>query len=234
MDTKWKDIVSKLMAKAEDRSTSQEERDVINSKVSFLMVKYGIEKAMLDAKDNTQDKIVNATYNIKAPYVNQKKSLLYNIGVAFGVVSVRSEGKMVMVGYQDDVEKVAMLYNLLLIQLHNGLATAEKPAYLHGKTFNSSWVQGFVYEVSKRVKEAAARAKVDVRNSASGSGMDLVLADRHTAVIHAVTNRFPFLRNTSSSTSVSSVAGYNAGKSAGARADIGNARISGARGSIGR
>jgi len=233
MDNKWKDIVSKLMAKAEDPATNQVERDVINSKVSFLMVKYGIEKAMLDAKDNTQDKIVNATYNIKAPYVNQKKSLLYNIGVAFGVVSVRSEGKMVMVGYQDDVEKVAMLYNLLLIQLHNGLATVEKPSYVHGKTFNASWVTGFVYEVSKRVKEAAERAKKDVRNSASGSGMDLVLRDRHTAVTHALASRFPNLKYSSSSISVSSAAGYTAGKSAGQRADIGNARISGAKGAIG-
>jgi len=234
MDNKWKDIVAKLMAKAEDPATSQEERDSINSKVSFLMVKYGIEQAMLDAKEKTQAEIVNVTYNIKPPYVNQKKSLLYSIGVVFGVVSVRSEGKMVMVGYQDDVEKVAMLYNLLLIQLHNGLATAEKPDYIHGKTFNTSWVQGFVYEVTKRVKEAAAMAKKDVKNSAGGSGMDLVLLDRHSAVAHALTARFPRLRKTSSSTSVSSAAGYNAGKSAGARADIGNARISGARGAIGR
>lgn len=229
---KWRDIVSKLISKAENPATSNEERETINGKVSYLMLKYGIEQAMLDLQDKKEPaKIRHARYQMKSPYLAKKQNLFFGIASAFGVRTVRSNGVLHLFGYEDDVEKVYMLYNMLLLQMINGVALAEKPDHIHGKSFNASWIDGFVYMVVDRVRDSARRAKEDVRHT-YGTSMDVALRDRAGLVNVEVRKIFPSLRPTGGSTSTSS-AGYNAGRAAGSHADIGNARISGARGAIG-
>lgn len=228
----WKETIQKLMNKAEDPATTPAERDAIVERVTYLMAKHGIEEAMLSAAEERTAKVVNQGYKITAPYVNQKMTMLNNIGIAFGCQSVRmADDRLVMYGHEDDMEKVFMLYGSLLIQMVTSLGSVVKPSHVHGKTFNTSFVNGYVFEVVKRVKDAYKRARQDVQNS-TGNGMELVLRDRAVAVRDAYRTDHPFTRVSNSRSSITSEAGYNAGKSAGASANIGQTGLGGGRRSI--
>lgn len=224
---KWREIVEKLMAKAEDKATTQAERDAIVDKVTHLMAKFGIEQDMLRAQRNETPKVDMRRLIVHAPFSLKKMLMLNAIAKAFGCYVVRSEEKANVFGVQEDIERVFMLYFSLVIQLITAMegAQAEKPAYVHTRTFNTSFVEGYVATVIQRVNDAAARAREDVKASAAGSGMELVLINKAQLVKHAVHDIFPRLSNIRTSTSVNSREGYNSGRAAGMRADLGGTRI---------
>jgi hypothetical protein len=225
--SKWRDVVEKLMRKAEDPATLQFERDSITDKITYLMTKYGIEQDMLRAAEHRPIVAEMRRFVIHPPYASKKASLLNAISKAFGCFAVTTrDGKMSVFGTEDDIERVFMLNCSLVIQMSSAMAGAEKPLHVHGKAFNNSFVNGYVLTVINRIREAAARAKADVKATTTGNGMELVLVDKARVVTNRVTQEFPRLSYSRTSYSSSNGAGYAAGQAAGMRADLGGTRIS--------
>lgn len=233
-DNKWIDKLNALMRLAEDPATTEEERANIIDKVTYLMTKYGIEQDMLAAKEQRPFVAAHRKFVINGTYGAKRMIMLNAVSIAFGCFMVQTlsrDGKCSVFGTDEDIERVFMLYMSLNMQMDGALvqAQAHKPSYEHGKTFNSSFVAGFVHTVSQRIQKAARRAKEDLKREHEGNGMELVLLNKQTLVTNLMTEVYPNLTSTSThvNSSVSSRAGYGAGQSAGQRADIGGSRISG-------
>jgi hypothetical protein len=229
-DSKWIDKISALMRKAEDPATTEEERSSIVDKVTYLMTKYGIEQDMLAAKEQRPLTASHRIFKVVGSYADKKISLLHEICRAFGCFAVTKTGKsrVSVFGTDEDIERVFMLYMSLILQMDASLAAAQvlKPKHEHGRTFNNSFIVGYVLTVNRRIKEAARRAKEDIQKTHEGSGMELVLVNKATIVKNLMRDVYPGLRYSRASFSNGSDAGYGAGSAAGMRADIGGSRIS--------
>lgn len=228
----WKKKVEAILRMAEDPSTTEEARRNYVDRATEIMVKYGIEDAMLDFTEHkpvTVDKII---LPMKNPYQLKKKILLNGIAKAFNCLVVNSGNVNIIYGNPDDLDRTKMLYNSLLVQLFIGLANAQadKPRYIHGKAYNSSWVNGFVMTVLDRVKKSVNRVKDDIP---TGTGMELALVDREKAVSDARSADFPKLSKGRVMSYNSNAAGYAAGRAAGNRADLGTTRVGGSRRALG-
>jgi len=235
LNDKWADKVRALMAKAEDPATTEAERESINEKIVYLVAKFSIEDSMLKDAAKEAIEVISQRFATKNPYAVDKQLLLSAIARVFHSQPIRPSGVkevIIVIGHKDDVEKIFMLYASLVIQMINGLATAVKPTGVHGKSFNASWIKGYVTTVSQRVRIAYARAQEDVRNSTTGNGMELVLRSRDVAVNAKVHEEFPVLVNRTINRSFSNKAGYGAGSAAGRNADIGQNRVGGSRNAI--
>ena len=235
-DDKWKIIIGKLLAKAEDPATTPEERETIQDRVVYLMAKFSIDQSILDAKEKKEYKVIPVRYKITNPYKNQRTLLLNNIGITFGcsITMHMGDDSYTLYGHEDDQEKVFILYNSLLIQMFTAMASAQefKPTHEHGKRFNTSFVNGFVLTVISRVKDAYTRAKQDVQETDTGNGAELVLVDRKKAVDDIFNRIFPKFTTNAMNLTTTSAHGSRAGHSAGRNADIGQTGLSG-RKSIG-
>lgn len=252
MDDKWLTILQKMMAKAENAATTMEERNSIVEMMTTLMAKHGIEQAMLNDRQAKPETVTSVRFTIGAPYINSKITLLWGIVKTFGAhgimmaMSQRGAGRrhgvqrqpdaktiMQIYGYPSDIEKILMLYGSLNIQMATSLVTADKPAHMHGKTFNSSFVVGYVDVVVDRVIKAYTKAKSDVSESATGSGMELVLKTREVAIMDAFRVDHPRVRPINLNAGASSGMAYGAGQSAGRSANIGQTGLGGGRKAIG-
>lgn len=231
MDNKWVEKIEALMRKAEDPATPEAERENIIDKVTYLMTKHGIEQDMLNVAQNKPFEAKHRKFLIDH-YANSMALLLNNICMAFGCLLVdtrRQENNRVSVfGTDEDIERVFMLYHSLKLQMLTGLSQSQdhKPANMHGKTWNSSFVHGFVTMVCMRIKQAAARAREDLKRENEGTGMEVVLASKYDNVLSLLLSVFPNLRINTSSMRSRSEAAYGHGRAAGQRADLGGERIS--------
>lgn len=237
--TKRLETVRKLLAKADDPACSANEREAIMDKVTQLMVTYSIEQAMLDSsdKDKRDEKPTNVQFKFKAPYVGENMLILSGLARVFGCKAIRvGDNFMRIFGFNSDIERVYLLYASLSLQMMTALqqAQADKPKYVHGKTYNSNFVKGFAREVVAKVSLAYTKAKNEARNSSTGSGMDIVLADRKQLVDMALNEAFPHTKPITLSGKPNGYEGYTQGKAAGARADVGSSRIGSSRREIGR
>lgn len=227
----WKRKIEALLLKAEDPATSSEERETILDRVYVLMAKFGIEEAMLSAARQQNPEMQTFRYRITAPYAKQKGQILHEIARAFGCTVInasKTDGNYACFGYEDDQERVFMLYNSILIQFTVSMAVAyaNKPDNIHGKSFNTSFAVGFAYTIVSRIRIAYTNARKEAVRE-QGSGVEVVLYDRATAVAMRVREVFPYLTRASSNTRISSDAGYGAGSAAGRSADIGQTRMGG-------
>lgn len=227
----WKRKIEALLLKAENPATTAEERETILDRVYVLMAKFGIEEAMLSAAQQRNPEMLVTRYRVTAPYAMQKGRILHAIGRAFGCTVVNASktmGNYTCVGYEDDQERVFMLYNSLLIQFTVGMAMAyaNKPSHIHGKSFNTSFAEGFTFAVCDRIKAAYTNARKEAMRE-QGSGVEIVLFDRASAVAIRVSEIFPSLRMISHNSRISSGDGYGAGSAAGRSADIGQTRMGG-------
>lgn len=241
---KWEEKLRALMAKAEDSATTEAERDVIVSRVTYLMAKFGIEEAMLKSRDAEPEVVTSIRIRIENPYCDQRIHLLDHIGRTFGCKSIILEKPMRggqkhavlrMFGYDGDLQRSYLLFGSLIIQMFSGLAAASagKPAHIHGRTFNNSFVTGYVDTLIDRVETAYRRAKEEVKAESTGNGMELVLASRFDSVKNAFKTEYPHTTMSNYNPSNRSYEGFSAGQSAGRRADIGQTGVAGGRVAIG-
>jgi Protein of unknown function (DUF2786) len=241
---KWEDIVRKLMVKAEDGAATQDERDAYVTRVTYLMAKYSIDEAVLNSKGGEPETVTSMRIKILNPYYSQRMHLLDHIGRVFGCESIILEhpvrggqkyGILHMFGYNGDLQRSYLLFGSLVIQMQTAMISAQsnKPASVHGRTFNNSFVTGYVDTVLVRVKAAYQQAKDEVRNTATGNGMELVLADRAVAVRNAFKTEYPRTVSVGYNPNARSSDGFSAGQSAGHRANIGQTGLAGGRVSIG-
>ncbi|TDC66148.1 DUF2786 domain-containing protein [Micromonospora sp. KC207] len=211
--------VRKLLAKAEDPACTPQESAAFTAKATELIARYGVDRALLAARDPATDPVGDRVVEVVAPYARDKAGLLAAVADPLRCRCVRrrhGDGfAMHLFGFASDLERVDLLYTSLLVQAAHGLAGAAVPAGEHLAAFRRSWLAGFAQVVGGRLAAAEAGAVAD----SGGPSVALVLADRSDQVQRRVTEVYPRLR-TAAPRRLGGT-GFGSGAAAGRRADLG-------------
>lgn len=188
------------------------------------MAKYGIDKALAEAKANTRAKPGDKKFRIQAPYADCKRMLLAVVGGAFGcqavVLSTRGADETLhMFGFDTDLEQVEMLYTSLLLQMASALERHHIPGFITGRALMAerrSFMLGFASGVKPRLEDAYSQAVAEADDTGT-KGKELVLASREVDIRAAVKDAYPRTRSMRVTYRGRS---YGDGKEAGERANI--------------
>lgn len=223
--------VRALLAKAES-TEFEEEAEAFNTKAAELIAKYGIDEALLASAGRSSDSIGTLNIAMNNPYSYEKAALVTAVGQALRCeVLATQRGAIVVsctvIGYGSDLERVNLLYTSLLLQAGTQV-TRQRPgpgSRVSTVMFRKSWFHGFNVAVRDRLVAAETKAAQEATTS-DGMSTELVLRDRSKEVSTEFRRMFP--RTATTARRVSS-GGYAAGLAAGARADLGGARVPAAR-----
>ncbi|MCL7460430.1 DUF2786 domain-containing protein [Micromonospora echinofusca] len=211
--------VRKLLAQAEDPACTPAESAAFTAKATELIARYGVDRALLAARDPASDPVGDRVVEVVAPYARDKAGLLAAVADPLRCRCVRRrEGTgfaMHLFGFASDLERVELLFTSLLVQAAHGLAGAEPPAGAHVAAFRRSWLAGFAHVVGVRLRAAEAGAVAE----AGAPSVALVLADRSDRVRHRVAEVYPQLRTAAPRRLAGG--GFGRGVEAGRRADLG-------------
>jgi len=228
------DRVRKLLAKAEAEGVTAAEAQALTAKAAELMAKYGIDRALLAARQPETDKPGDRLVEMHNPWGRVQAHLLCGLAAALRCQSIllttRTGLRVHLFGYASDLERADVLYTSVLIQMWHGLATSDVPAEAASvRAWRRSWLLGFAAAVIARVRAAEqdAEKSATATPAAAGSpGAALVLADRALVIREQVARAYPVTRTARMTYSGS---GYGDGYSQGQRADIGAGRVGGRR-----
>ncbi|MFY1688679.1 DUF2786 domain-containing protein [Plantactinospora sp. WMMB782] len=222
--------VRKLLAKAEDPACTPAEAEAFTAKATELIARYGVDRALLAARDPGTDPVGDRTVDIPAPYALDKAGLLAGIAHALRCRSVRRRGGsgfvMHLFGFASDLERVEVLFTSLLVQAAHGISVAPVPPGDHPAAFRRSWLAGFASAVAGRLSRAEAAAAASAESGSAESGapsVALVLADRSDRVDRRLAEAYPRLRTAAPRRLLGG--GLEQGASAGRRADLGGTEL---------
>ncbi|MGZ5404287.1 MAG: DUF2786 domain-containing protein [Nocardioides sp.] len=229
--------VRKLLTKAEDPAATTQEAQAYTAKASELMAAHGIDRALLAAREPSLDVVGDRVIVLDRPYAAEKAQLVGQVAFALGCRVVRrtryphgaKELSVHLFGHRSDLQRVEILFTSLLLQAMQALARTPVPGWDQPAAFRRSWLSGFSTAVGRRLEQAERQAAehAEDRFAASGTSTALVLADRSAAVETARDATYPDLQPASARRLSGS--GGAQGWAAGQRADLGNARLGGAR-----
>jgi hypothetical protein len=222
--------VRKLLAKAEDAGVTAAEARALTAKAAELMAKYGIDRAVLAAERPETDRPADRVIDVGNPWARVQAHLLCGLASALRCQCVilprpGPGARIHMFGFSSDLERTDVLYTSLLVQMWQGLAAAEVPAWSRSpRAWRRSWLLGFAAAVVARVRAAEqdATSRAAAPQARSGSQTALVLADRALVIRHNIEQAYPVTRKSQVTYSGS---GYGAGYTQGRRADIGTTRL---------
>ena len=224
--------VRKLLAKAEGAGVTAAEAEALTAKAAELMAKYGIDRALLAAERPETDRPADRVIDVGNPWARVQAHLLCGLASALRCQSVilpppGPGSRIHMFGFASDLERTDVLYTSLLVQMWQGLATAEVPVWSRSpRAWRRSWLLGFATAVVARVRaaEQEATSRATAPEARSGSRTALVLADRDLVIRRNIEQAYPVTRKSQVTYSGS---GYSAGYTQGQRADIGTTRLRG-------
>lgn len=226
--------VRKLLAKAEDPACTAAEAAAFTAKATELIARYGVDRALLAARDPASDLVGDRVIELLAPYALDKAGLLAGVATALRCRPVRRRAgrgfELHLFGFASDLERVELLFTSLLVQAAHGLAAAPVPAGEHPAAFRRSWLAGFTHAVATRLHAAEAAAAsgasgTKAADGSPGSSVALVLADRSDRVERRLTEVYPQLRTAAARRLAGS--GLSQGAAAGRRADLGGTGLRG-------
>ena len=224
--------VRKLLAKAEGAGVTAAEAQALTAKAAELMAKYGIDRALLAAERPETDRPADRVIDVGNPWARVQAHLLCGLASALRCQCVilprpGPGSRIHMFGFSSDLERTDVLYTSLLVQMWQGLAAAQIPAWSRSpRAWRRSWLLGFATAVVARVRaaEQEATSRATTPEARSGSRTALVLADRALVIRRNIEQAYPVTRKSQVTYSGS---GYGAGYAQGQRADIGTTRLRG-------
>jgi hypothetical protein len=223
------DRVRKLLAKAEGEGVTVHEAEALTAKAAELMARYGIDRARLAAARPETDRTAGRVFDLDNPWASVKVYLLAAVASALRCACVevdRPQGRRLHVfGYGSDIERAAILYASLLVQMGRALASERVPvAGASARAWRRSWMLGYA-------GAAAARIRAAEDHAVQASGYDessivpsasIVLASRAEVVGRLAEEAYPLTRETRVTFEGT---GYQDGYREGGKADIGGARL---------
>jgi hypothetical protein len=223
------DRVRKLLAKAEGDGVTAEEAQALTAKAAELMAKYGIDRALLAARQPETDRPDSRLVDVYNPWGRVRAHLLCGLASALRcqpILVTAADGtlRVHIFGYASDLERTDLLYTSVLIQMWHGLVAAPVPTRAPSRAWRRSWLLGFAAAVIARVRAAEERAEhaASLAPDGQAGSAALVLADRSLVIRRNVATAYPRTR-TARTTYTGS--GYDAGYAQGKRADIGTGRL---------
>lgn len=246
------DKITKLLAKAE-RAGTPEEAEAFAAKATELMMKHSIDEAMIAARrPGESSKIGRLRINVRGSYWQAHRDLAFGIGKAFGckllqgnggyaVDGKKIAGYAIIVGFEDDLKLIEQLYASLLIQQTRALDSFKRSVDLSHYSGMEKFIArrsfcfGFADEVGRRLEEQRKNAAAEAESTnTTGTSVALVLASRSDMLEKAYAEMYPRRGKARGGSIRWNGGAASQGKAAGARADIGNRGVSGARGTLGR
>ncbi|WDZ86202.1 DUF2786 domain-containing protein [Micromonospora cathayae] len=214
--------VRKLLAKAEDAACTPAESAAFTAKATELIARYGVDRALLAARDPATDPVGDRVVDVVAPYARDKVDLLASVADPLRCRCVRrrqGNGFAVhLFGFSSDLERVELLFTSLLVQAAHGLAGTPVPSGTHPGAYRRSWLAGFARVVGERLRAAEADAVAGATGPGAPS-VALVLVDRSERVRQRLAEVYPELRTAAPRRLAGT--GYSSGVAAGRRADLG-------------
>lgn len=229
-DEKMLRKIRALLAQAEDPATTPEEAETFSAKAQELMVRYSIDHALIEAtKPGTRETPVLRKFATEQGYTKPKMYLLAGIAGAFPTHVVRNQsGDRVVtvdiIGYPSDLDLIDTLYTSLLLQASHALSRQARS----DRSFRTSFWYGFAQRAGQRAAEVYQRVHREAVEAEASTA--LVLVSRTEDVAAAVRDQYANQRlGKVSSPSVRSRQGFESGREAANRADLGGTRFSGGR-----
>ncbi|MGC4886159.1 DUF2786 domain-containing protein [Micromonospora sp. NBC_01392] len=223
--------VRKLLAQAEDPACTPAEAATFMAKATELIARYGVDRALLAARDPAVDPVGDRTVEVVAPYARDKAGLLAAVADPLRCRCVRRRHgngfAMHLFGFASDLERVELLFTSLLVQAAHGLAGAAVPVGEHPAAFRRTWLAGFAQVIAERLRAAEAGAAAE----AGVPSVALVLADRSDRVQRRLAETYPRLRTAPRRRLAGG--GFGSGAAAGRRADLGDTGLTGSGASRG-
>lgn len=222
--------IAKLLAKAEG-TTNQHEAEAFMAKAEELMLKHGVERAQLEAKQVGATKkttpIVTKRIHIKdgSGYALAFLAIGHEVGPVFNVRTLQSSNSydnsktLWLVGHEDDVADATTLFTSLMAQAQPAAVAwwrkegkpaqpwaSDNDAYLARREF----IFGFARGAGSRLRETRNRVVHE-----AGSGAELVLVDRKQAVDNWIDENMKLGKGRSSSRRTGGYDARQAGTQAG-------------------
>lgn len=219
-----------LLAQAEHPNTSAEEAETYSAQAMRLITKYGIESALIEAKNDEDDISVIIIDFMDFPYTHEKADLLNIVCHEMNCEVICNElpGKRRkgfesanVVGYTSDLKRVELLYTSLIIQVARDMMKAVVPYGEHARPYRRSWFHGFSTAIKHRLVEANKKAKEESENESPGT--EIVLANRKAIVKEWFEKLYPDMK-ISKSRSFGDL-GFDSGYTAGRQADLGGTKL---------
>lgn len=230
MDDK-RDLIAKLLAKAE--STTPEEAEALTEHAERLMLKYGIERARIDARrardGQAHEQIVAEKMLFTGAYARDIRELGAGIAFALGAVwplyGSEREPTLYLVGCASDVKQAQILTASLQVQAMVAMRQwwvidrDRHPWWSENdrRRARSGFLRGFGVGAADRIRESRREVIAE-----AGSGTDLVLASRRErvdAAVEAMTTRRTRRRDGADAAS------FQSGRRSGRQADTGGRSV---------
>jgi hypothetical protein len=231
------DKISALLTKAEDRGCTAAESEAFFAKAQELMTKWAIDEQMLKLSGKAiNEKIVTTKVTLPSTYFAALIWLWVHVARANDCVVLQSKHagvcRVILTGYESDVANVQLIVTSLTL-FASREAQRESKAQGGDYYFRRSFIEGFAHRIGARFQE---QRDLNVQDVKATTGTDLLpaLVDKRKQVNDFVNSTMNVGRARSSGSRRGSAEGASAGHSAANRADIGNKRVGGTRGSIGR
>ena len=220
--------VRKLLAMAE-RSTHVGEADAFSRKAAELIAAHRLDAERLRAE--THDELRVRTFDVgRGAYVRARIALLQAVAEGHGcrlVFAPSRNGTVAYVaGFRSDLEAVEILHASLHAQASSRMAGERRPTPAATQRFRRSFLFGFADEVQRMLTRT--RTTVERAAMSAGSTTLPVLRAREAQVddfARASFGRVVAARRVSAA----SAAGWDAGRAAASRADLGRRGMEGPR-----
>lgn len=214
-------LIQNLLNKATNPAATEAESEAFFDKAQELMTKYAIAEAEVWATtpQALREKPSKRIIYCEAPNYISKSILLAGLAKNNNcrAIKLQKQGKrlpVVVYGFESDLERIEALFASLLIHGQHELVKARRLApHVHGKTFSTSFWDGYSGRIYRRLEEARKRAEKE-----AGPSTALVLYDKSEEVNKALAGDYPRLRT--SSRYANTGAGYGAGAAAGSSAEL--------------
>ena len=224
------ELIAQLLAKAE--STTPAEAEALTEHAERLMVKYQIDKAMLDAREDGErerEPIVHEHRTYTGVYAVVLHELAYRVAFALGTVhplvaNYKNAKTVYFNGFKSDVEQAWTLVDSLEIQAKLAMRTwwsKNKDNYTYASESarskaRRSHISGFVAGVSQRLTKIRDEAVL------STTGAELVLANRNEEIKDYLSETFGVLRKSRSRRASDDYRAHMAGREDGLNANTGD------------
>ena len=227
MSEKKIELIAQLLAKAE--STTPEEAEALTEHAERLMVKYGIEQAMINERRASSGKAGEQIVQVGIEFTGAYRLEYAHLGhmVAKGLGSIRcllntfknKSATLYLIGYESDVAQAKVL--IASLQVQSAVATrawwnANKGDFAYLSSYDQeasrrSFVRGFGTGAGKRIHDNRQQAVQE-----AGTGTELVLVSREAKVQAHFDSLTKGARKPRSSkgSSLAAGSGYRAGQNA--------------------
>jgi hypothetical protein len=224
------DKVRKLLAMAEG-TANPNEADAFSRKAAELIAAHRIDPERLLADRDDDLDVVEVELG-RGAYVRGRLSLLGAVGDAHGckvVYEVRRDGTVAFVaGFRSDLETVSLLYHSLHTQASSRMASERRATAAATQQWRRSFLFGYADQIRTMLRQSVDAAE---RHAATGTALPALRA-RDRRVEEFSKERFG--RVVAARRPKAAIAtGWEAGRQAAARADLGRERVAGRR-AIGR